>query len=151
MRSYLPPLATTTETATNDDESKSLLLKAHHAHATQQRSDRGESSTEPDLILPDDVNDATYDVCVANILAGPLVALAPVLAARVRPGGALGLSGILAPQGDRVVEAYRAVGFENVRIAQERDGWVLVTGQRSSAVGGAVAAAAAGAAVADGG
>ena len=50
-----------------------------------------------------------YDVVVANILANPLRLLAPALAARVRPGGAIVLSGVLAGQADDVAAAVRAV------------------------------------------
>ena len=39
-----------------------------------------------------------FDGCIANILAGPLVELAPLISAAVRPGGWLALSGILASQ-----------------------------------------------------
>jgi ribosomal protein L11 methylase PrmA len=46
------------------------------------------------------------DVLVANILAGPLVSLAPQLSGLVKPGGRLALSGILAEQGEEVAAAY---------------------------------------------
>jgi len=52
-----------------------------------------------------------FDVVVANILAQPLTAMAPHLAARVAPGGALILSGILAEQADAVAAAYRRTGL----------------------------------------
>ena len=127
MRSYLPPLPVEEESnAPADYESKSLLLKSH-AYARKVLLERGDDGQ--DLIL-DISKDEKFDVCVRNILAGPLVTLAPTLAFMVKSGGSIGLSGILVPQRESVVEAYRAVGFENVRIAQERDGWVLVTGQR---------------------
>ena len=44
---------------------------------------------------------ASADVLLANILAGPLVELAPRFAQRVRPGGRLALSGLLAGAGRR--------------------------------------------------
>ncbi|MGE4553473.1 MAG: 50S ribosomal protein L11 methyltransferase [Desulfovibrionaceae bacterium] len=47
-----------------------------------------------------------FDMVVANILSGPLIEMAPDLAARVAPGGCLVLSGILAEQGDAVAAAY---------------------------------------------
>lgn len=46
------------------------------------------------------------DVVVANILAGPLVELAPQICAHLRPGGALALSGILDTQAESVAAAY---------------------------------------------
>ena len=59
-----------------------------------------------DLYLPQDMPAMQADVLVANILAGPLVSLAPQLSGLVRPGGLLALSGILAEQGDEVAAAY---------------------------------------------
>lgn len=52
-----------------------------------------------------------YDLVLANILAEPLVQMAPDLMQLVRrPGGCLALSGILASQAERVREAYAALG-----------------------------------------
>jgi ribosomal protein L11 methyltransferase len=68
------------------------------------------------------------DVLVANILAGPLVSLAPTLASLVKTGGRLALSGILAEQGEEVAAAY-ADTFDLDPIAN-RDGWVRITGRR---------------------
>ena len=57
---------------------------------------------------------APYDLVFANILAGPLVALAPSLSAVVAQGGHLILAGLLQPQSGRVIAAYRAQGLELV-------------------------------------
>lgn len=54
---------------------------------------------------------APYGLISANILAEPLIALAPGLAARLALGGRLVLSGLLAPQEPEVTAAYRAVGL----------------------------------------
>lgn len=81
-----------------------------------------------DLHLPENMPALHADVLVANILAGPLVSLAPTLASHVRPGGLLALSGILAEQGKEVAAAY-AEAFELDPIA-ERDGWVRISGRR---------------------
>ena len=54
---------------------------------------------------------APYDLIVANILAGPLVALAPALAGGLAPGGRLILAGLLDRQADRVAAAYRREGL----------------------------------------
>ena len=67
-------------------------------------------------------------VVLANILAGPLVDLAPRLAALTRPGGALVLSGILAAQADGVMEAYRP-WFE-MAPPVTREEWVRLEGRR---------------------
>lgn len=57
---------------------------------------------------------APYDLVFANILKGPLVALAPDMAAHVALGGHIILSGLLIPQAEAVIAAYRAVGFDLV-------------------------------------
>lgn len=80
------------------------------------------------LYLPEQLPALQADVLVANILAGPLVALAPQLSGLVRPGGLLALSGILAEQGEEVAKAY-ADDFDLDPIA-ERDGWVRISGRR---------------------
>lgn len=51
-----------------------------------------------------------FETVVANILAGPLMTLAPALVARLAPGGTLVLSGLLPTQADEVVLAYEAEG-----------------------------------------
>ncbi|GAB6039767.1 50S ribosomal protein L11 methyltransferase [Endothiovibrio diazotrophicus] len=68
-------------------------------------------------------------VVVANILAGPLIELAPRIASLVRPGGALVLSGILARQAEEVSAAYRP-WFEMAPPAS-REEWVRLEGQRT--------------------
>ena len=62
------------------------------------------------------------DLVVANILAGPLIELAPVLAHCVRPGGHLVLSGILAEQAEAVAEAYQ--DFDAQPEMASREDWV---------------------------
>lgn len=52
------------------------------------------------------VGEERFDMVFANILAGPLVALADRIAARVAPGGALILSGLLTTQAEQVRAAY---------------------------------------------
>lgn len=71
---------------------------------------------------------STFDIVIANILAGPLTVLAPLLCARIADGGRLALSGILAQQADDVIAAYRP--FLDMAIRAEADGWVVVAGQR---------------------
>ena len=68
------------------------------------------------------------DVVVANILANPLIVLAPVISALTRPGGRVALSGILSDQFDEVVEAYSPWFLIDGPAISE--GWVRVTGVR---------------------
>ena len=54
---------------------------------------------------------APYDLIVANILASPLLDLAEVFAAAVRPGGRVLLSGLLVEQAALIVSTYGRCGF----------------------------------------
>ncbi|MHB0774402.1 50S ribosomal protein L11 methyltransferase [Halomonas sp. WWR20] len=117
-----------------------LKLGASHAigtdidpQALQASRDNAERNAidEPDLALcyPEQLPKATYDVVIANILAGPLVELAPTIATQVAPGAKLALSGILEHQADEVLEAYRQQGL-HMHDPVVQDGWVRLTGYR---------------------
>ncbi|MCP5071862.1 MAG: 50S ribosomal protein L11 methyltransferase [Rhodobacteraceae bacterium] len=54
---------------------------------------------------------APFDLILANILKGPLIALAPEMAASCAPGGYVILSGILNEQADDISETYVGQGF----------------------------------------
>jgi ribosomal protein L11 methyltransferase len=54
---------------------------------------------------------APYDLIIANILAGPLIELAPALSAILRARGMLMLAGLLNTQAPAVIRAYRKLGF----------------------------------------
>ncbi len=67
-----------------------------------------------------------YDLLIANILAGPLVELAPDFAASVRPHGNILLAGLLAGEQKRaVLRAYRRNGFM-LRATMQRGDWAIV-------------------------
>lgn len=78
------------------------------------------------VYLPADLPQQPADVVVANILAGPLVSLAPQITALVKGGGRLALSGILAEQAEEVRAAY-ASAFDLDPTAV-KDGWVRISG-----------------------
>ena len=80
------------------------------------------------FVAPDALGDETFDIVVANILTGALLALAPLLASRVRAGGRIALCGILAPQADAVSDAYRR--WFDLSTWQSVDGWSLLDGMR---------------------
>lgn len=67
------------------------------------------------------------DVVVANILANPLKVLAPVLAALVRPGGALILAGLLDRQADEVAACYPDIALTPYA---SLEGWTCLAGRR---------------------
>jgi ribosomal protein L11 methyltransferase len=116
-----------------------LLLGAERAVGTDidpqaleaSRDNAGRNGIDParfPLYLPQDLPAERADVVVANILAGPLVQLAPQITGLVKQGGRLALSGILAEQADEVRAAY-AEAFELDPTA-EQDGWVRISGIR---------------------
>ena len=80
----------------------------------------------PAFITPSLNLGAPFDLIVANILAKPLMQLAPQMAVHLTPGGSLILSGILDRQRDAVVAAYVAQRFRHVRTLH-REGWVTFT------------------------
>ena len=79
-------------------------------------------------MLPDVLQPATYDLVISNILAQPLIVLAPLLAARVRRGGRVALSGVLEAQAAELADAYAA--WSELTIAGVDDGWALLAGDR---------------------
>ena len=69
--------------------------------------------------------------CVmANILAGPLIELAPTLTAACQPGGWMLLSGLLKTQAYAVKAAY-ASGFDKVQVV-EREDWCCIYARRTA-------------------
>jgi ribosomal protein L11 methyltransferase len=66
-----------------------------------------------------------FDLIVANILARPLMRLAPDMARTVASGGSLVLSGILDSQRDQVLAAYVAQRFRHV-VTLHREGWATL-------------------------
>jgi len=85
------------------------------------------------VAMPEALPDVKVDVLTANILAGPLVELAPTFAKLVRPGGWLVLSGILEAQAARVATAYAPHFSDFEQVA--RDGWVRLTSRRDAVNG----------------
>lgn len=67
-------------------------------------------------------------IVVANILAHPLIVLAPVLARLTCPGGRLALSGLLPAQTEEMCTAYRP--WFDIRVEDEEEGWTLLSGLR---------------------
>lgn len=116
-----------------------LLLGARHATCTDidpqaleaTADNAGRNQIDParySLHLPADMPQQQFDAVLANILAGPLVQLAPQLTALCRPGGRLVLSGILAEQAEAVRQAY--TGTFALEPTRELDGWVRISGVR---------------------
>tara|TARA_R110001606_G_scaffold31158_3_gene95410 strand:- start:95 stop:1027 length:933 start_codon:yes stop_codon:yes gene_type:complete len=77
---------------------------------------------------------APFDLIIANILAGPLVALAPQIAAASGPGTVLLLAGLLSRQKPEVVRAYIREGFR-LRHSQMDNEWPSLTLVKSKKYG----------------
>jgi len=77
---------------------------------------------------------APYDLIIANILAGPLIALAPSVAAALEPGGRLILAGLLDHQADKVAAAYRRQGLM-MGFRVERGEWPTLVMRKRRALG----------------
>ena len=82
------------------------------------------------LALPEEVDADQWanssDLVIANILAGPLLALSDTLLHFLVPGGTLLISGLLASQADTLCDHYRdRIGLS---VSSEKDGWVCLRG-----------------------
>jgi ribosomal protein L11 methyltransferase len=78
--------------------------------------------------LPDDCPDREFDIVVANILSNPLKLMASMLASKVKPGGRIALSGVLARQTDEVAAVYAR--YVDISVWREHEGWVCLAGTR---------------------
>ncbi len=75
-----------------------------------------------------DLEQRPHAVVLANILAGPLIDLAPALAALTAPSGDIVLAGMLDEQAPDVALAYRP--WFDMRVFATRDGWTVLAGRR---------------------
>jgi ribosomal protein L11 methyltransferase len=94
--------------------------------ATSDNASRNDVADKLRVFLPEQFKSVSADVVLANILAGPLIELAPLLLQSLRAGGYLVLSGILAEQADEVIAAYRQE-IPEIKIYHD-DGWVRLQG-----------------------
>lgn len=79
-----------------------------------------DGTLDPAVVAP-----APYDLVIANILAGPLVSMAPELAAIAAPGAMIVLAGLLETQRAQVAAAYAACGCSLVEVDRRGDWSVL--------------------------
>jgi ribosomal protein L11 methyltransferase len=102
--------------------------------ASKENAKRNQMSpTSLRVALPEDVDFDTdsgaAELVIANILAGPLMALSDTLLALLKPGGTLLLSGLITSQSEQLCSHYSP--HIQLRVASERDGWVCLRGQLS--------------------
>jgi ribosomal protein L11 methyltransferase len=105
--------------AGTDVDPQALVASAHNAEA---------NGVAPWFGPPDALPGDPYTIVVANILANPLILLAPALAQRTAVGGRIALSGILETQADDVVAAYAR--WFKLAAWRAAEGWVLLAGER---------------------
>jgi ribosomal protein L11 methyltransferase len=92
------------------------------------RDNSARNRADVTFALPDACPAQAFDIVVANILSNPLKLMASMLASKVKPGGRLALSGVLARQADEVAAAYAP--WLELGVWRELDGWVCLTGTR---------------------
>jgi ribosomal protein L11 methyltransferase len=118
-----------------------LLLGAEHAHcvdideqALQATCDNAETNQlypQVTTCFPEQlVTKKPFDLVLANILSGPLTALASTLASHCHPGSDLVLSGILTSQADAIRERYAEM-FD-MTTTETLDDWALLHGKRKA-------------------
>ncbi|AOJ20748.1 ribosomal protein L11 methyltransferase [Burkholderia cenocepacia] len=94
--------------------------------SARQNSERNRA--EVTYGLPDACPDGEFDIVVANILSNPLKLMASMLASKVKSGGRIALSGVLARQADEVAAVYAR--YVDISVWREHEGWVCLAGTR---------------------
>ncbi|WP_261546351.1 50S ribosomal protein L11 methyltransferase [Burkholderia multivorans] len=94
--------------------------------SARQNSERNRA--EVTYGLPDARPAGEFDIVVANILSNPLKLMASMLASKVKPGGRIALSGVLARQADEVAAVYAR--YVDISVWREHEGWVCLAGTR---------------------
>ncbi|EOW9306335.1 TPA: 50S ribosomal protein L11 methyltransferase [Vibrio cholerae] len=97
--------------------------------ASKDNAARNGVEDQIDVYLPKDQPEGLVaDVVVANILAGPLRELSPIIKGLLKPGGQLAMSGILDTQAESVAEFYRD-DLELDPIAEKNE-WCRISGRK---------------------
>jgi ribosomal protein L11 methyltransferase len=102
-----------------DIDPQALEITAANARANRAAV----RASRPETLAP-----KLYDVVVSNILAQPLIMLAPLLAARTAPEGRIALAGVLEEQAFEVAAHYAA--WFDIRMSSIDEGWGLIEGIR---------------------
>jgi len=97
--------------------------------ATEDNAGRNHVRDRIECLSPENYSARPVDIVLANILAAPLIALAPVLLGSLRAGGSLVLSGLLEDQAEAVLSAYKNhLAPVDMKVM---DGWVRLHGKRN--------------------
>ncbi len=97
--------------------------------ASKDNAERNGVAEQLNVFLPQDQpQDLIADVVVANILAGPLRELSPVIKGLVKPGGVLAMSGVLDTQAQDVADYYRdEFSLDSIK---EQNEWCRISGSK---------------------
>ncbi|EGR4458299.1 50S ribosomal protein L11 methyltransferase [Vibrio cholerae] len=97
--------------------------------ASKDNAARNGVEDQIEVYLPKDQPEGLVaDVVVANILAGPLRELSPIIKGLLKPGGQLAMSGILDTQAESVVEFYR--DDLELDLIAEKSEWCRISGRK---------------------
>ena len=97
---------------------------------SQENAERNGIHQSVQWVAPEAVaKKCQFEIVVANILANPLIELAPILKHYTAIGGTLMLSGVTRPQTERVVAHYRDTFSFDILYRQE---WALLVGRKRS-------------------
>jgi ribosomal protein L11 methyltransferase len=101
-------------------------IDAQAVESARQNSER--NHTDVTYGLPDECPAGEFDIVVANILSNPLKLMASMLSSKVKPGGKIALSGVLARQAEEVAATYAK--WIDISVWREHEGWVCLAGTR---------------------
>ncbi|MDH5435276.1 MAG: 50S ribosomal protein L11 methyltransferase [Gammaproteobacteria bacterium] len=97
--------------------------------ATQANAIKNQVAERITVGRPDELPELKSQLILANILAGPLISLAPVLAEHTKSNGQLVLSGLLAKQAAEVTEHYQP--WFTMKAPRQKEDWVLLEGTKT--------------------
>lgn len=103
-------------------------LDAQALRAARQNVASNNVADVVEVVLPSELPRRSVDVLVSNILAAPLIALAPDFARTVSSGGQIVLAGLLVAQIQEVIRAYET--WFNFEQPVQRGDWVRLCGSR---------------------
>ncbi|WP_339390131.1 50S ribosomal protein L11 methyltransferase, partial [Vibrio neptunius] len=97
--------------------------------ASKDNAERNGVAEKLEVFLPQDQPEGLIaDIVVANILAGPLRELSPVIKSLVKPNGELAMSGVLDTQAEDVANYYR--DELHIDPIKEQNEWCRISGRK---------------------
>lgn len=97
--------------------------------ATLDNAQRNQVNLQAGLVA--DITLPKSELILANILAGPLAELAPILSQHLQIDGQLVLSGLLVSQADTLITCYQDVGI-TLQLVNQHEDWALLVGVKTA-------------------